>query len=249
MIFSTIFLIFLFLFILNEKNRKQRPLIPALEYYNDPFNLINGTMNSLIKMYDESYIFNYKSISIHNKFTKYHNDILKEFETNFSSYSLTNPGVFSDEFYQSNNKYGYFFVNYYGKVNTQKFPILSKLIEDEDIYTCFFSVIEEKKKIKTHRGPYAGILRYHYTLFSNNDKNDYLKVKNKKLYWMEKKGFLFDDTHYHKVSKKSNGTRVAIIIDIKRKLPYLLDKLNTYILNLIYKKKYVNETREKLFLK
>ena len=66
---------------------------------------------------------------------------------------------------------------------------------------------------------------------------------------MEKKGFLFDDTHYHKVSKKSNGTRVAIIIDIKRKLPYLLDKLNTYILNLIYKKKYVNETREKLFLK
>ena len=249
MIDFILFFTFLFIFILNEQNRKQKPLISALEYYSDSFNLLNGTMNSLIKMYDQSFIFPYKNLSIHKKFTKYHKDILREFEKNFSDFSLTNPGVFSDEFYQNDNKYGYFFVNYYGKVNSDKFPILSKLIENEDIYTCFFSVIEEKKKIKTHRGPYAGILRYHYTLYSNNDKNDYLKVKNKKLYWMEKKGFLFDDTHYHKVSKKSTGTRVAIIIDIKRKLPYLLDKLNTYILNLIHKKKYVNETRDKLLLK
>lgn len=248
MIDSIFFFISLFLFILNEKNRKQKPLIPALEYYSDSFNLLNGTMNSLIKMYDKSYVFNYRDLSFHKKFTKYHEDILREFEKNFSTYYLTNPGVFSENFYQNNNKYGYFFVNYYGKVNTDKFPILSKLIENEDIYTCFFSVIDGKKKIHTHRGPYAGILRYHYTLFSNNDKNDYLKVKNKKLYWMEKKGFLFDDTYYHKLSKKSRGTRVAIIIDVKRKLPYLLDKLNTYILSLIDKKKYVNETREKLLL-
>ncbi len=249
MIDFILFFTFLFIFILNEQNRKQKPLIPALEYYSDSFNLLNGTMNSLIKMYDQSFIFPYKNLSIHKKFTKYHKDILREFEKNFSEFSLTNPGVFSYEFEQNDNTYGYFFINYYGKVNSTKFPILSKLIENEDIYTCFFSVIEGEKKIHTHRGPYAGILRYHYTLFSNNDKNDYLKVKNKKLYWMEKKGFLFDDTHYHKVSKKSGGTRVAIIIDIKRKLPYLLDKLNTYILNLIHKKKYVNETRDKLLLK
>ncbi len=249
MIDFILFFTFLFIFILNEQNRKQKPLIPALEYYSDSFNLLNGTMNSLIKMYDQSFIFNYKNLSIHKKFTKYHEDILREFEKNFSEFSLTNPGVFSYEFEQNDNTYGYFFINYYGKVNSDKFPILSKLIENEDIYTCFFSVIEGEKKIHTHRGPYAGILRYHYTLFSNNDKNDYLKVKNKKLYWMEKKGFLFDDTHYHKVSKKSGGTRVAIIIDIKRKLPYLLDKLNTYILTLIHKKKYVNETRDKLLLK
>ena len=177
MIDSIFFFISLFLFILNEKNRKQKPLIPALEYYSDSFNLLNGTMNSLIKMYDKSYVFNYRNLSFHKKFTKYHEDILREFEKNFSTYYLTNPGVFSENFYQNNNKYGYFFVNYYGKVNTDKFPILSKLIENEDIYTCFFSVIDGKKKIHTHRGPYAGILRYHYTLFSNNDKNDYLNGK------------------------------------------------------------------------
>jgi len=51
MIDSIIFFIFLFFFILNEQNRKQKPLIPALEYYRDPFNLLNGTMNSLIKNY------------------------------------------------------------------------------------------------------------------------------------------------------------------------------------------------------
>ena len=244
-----VFFVFSTVFILNEKNRKQKPLIPFFDYYSVPFNLLNGIMNSLIKMYDNSYIFNYKMLPIHNKFKKYHKEILREFEKNFSNYSLTNPGVFGDSFYQSNSKYGYFFINYYGKINTVNFPLLSKLISDEEIYTCFYSVIDGKKKIPTHRGPYAGILRYHYTLYSSNDKNDYLKVRNKKLYWMERKGFLFDDTHYHKVSKNSSGIRVAIIIDVKRKLPYLLDKLNTWILNKIFYKKFVVDTRKKLLIK
>ena len=47
-----------------------------------------------------------------------------------------------------------------------------------------------------------------------------------KLFWREKDGFLFDDTHFHEVQKKSTGFRVALIIDIKRKLPFILDKLN-----------------------
>ena len=125
---------------------------------------------------------------------------------NYSKYKLINPGVFSNEFHETNNKYGYFNIKYYGNVNQDKFPLLTKLVDDNNIYTCFYSIIKGKKNIPEHRGPYAGILRYHYTLFSSNDAKDYLKVKgDNKLFWRERDGFLFDDTHFHEAQKKSTG--------------------------------------------
>lgn len=236
-------------FILTEINRQQRPAYKFINYYKNFPIIIMGLLNTIYKSIDNNCIFDCKNLTIHKKLCANHDKLLDEFNSNYSKYKLINPGIFSNEFKETGNKYGYFNIKYYGNVNEDKFPLLTKLVDDDNIYTCFYSVIKGKKKIPEHRGPYSGILRYHYTLFSSNDDKDFLKVKgDNKLFWREKTGFLFDDTHFHEVQKKSCGIRVALIIDIKRKLPYFLDKLNTYFLKYISNTKYVNSCRDQLEL-
>jgi aspartyl/asparaginyl beta-hydroxylase (cupin superfamily) len=202
-----------------------------------------GLLNTLYKLYDNACIFEYKKLDIHKLLQKNHDKLLNEFNENYSKYKLINPGIFSNEFHEPNKKYGYFNIKYYGNVNEDKFPVLTKLVDDDDIYTCFYSVIKGKKNIPEHRGPYSGILRYHYTLFSSNDDKDYLK-----LFWREKDGFLFDDTYFHEAQKKSSGIRVALIIDIKRKLPFILDRVNALFLKYISNTEYVKSCRRELNL-
>ena len=90
--------------------------------------------------------------------------------------------------------------------------------------------MDKELDIHEHRGPNAGLLRYHYTLLSANSKDDFLHVKNNKFYWKEKDGFLFDDTYRHYVIKKTNGMRISIICDFERDLIFPLSLLNRFIL-------------------
>lgn len=249
LIFLFLFII-LFIFYLSEKNRKNAPKINFNIYYQSPIIILMGIFNEFVRLFDDSYIYDVNEFKIHNKLKLNHDKLLKEFELNYDKYKLINPGVFDDDFKQNNDKYGYFNVNYYGYINNGKFNELEKIIKDnDDVVTCFYSVIDGKKNIPKHRGPYNGIIRYHYTLFSPDDKRDYLKVNGKKLYWMEKDGFMFDDTYEHYVKKKSKGMRVSIIIDVKRKLPYILNILNDLILKHISNTEYVINNRKKLELK
>lgn len=241
----------LFILVLStEINRRRRPKHNFISYYKNYDMILMGILNTIYKLYDNACIFKYKKLDIHKLLQKNHDKLLNEFNENYSKYKLVNPGIFSNEFHETNNKYGYFNIKYYGNLNEDKFPLLTKLVDDDDIYTCFYSVIKGKKDIPEHRGPYAGILRYHYTLFSSNDDKDYLKVNgDNKLFWREKDGFLFDDTYFHEAQKKSSGIRVALIIDIKRKLPFILDRMNTLFLIYISNTEYVNSSRKKLTMK
>ena len=177
-------------FILTEINRQQRPVYKFVSYYKNFPIIIMGLLNSIYKSIDNNCIFEYKNLTIHKKLCANHDKLLDEFNRNYSKYKLINPGVFSNEFHETNNKYGYFNIKYYGNVNEDKFPLLTKLVDNNDIYTCFYSVIKGKKNIPEHRGPYAGILRYHYTLFSSNDIKDYLKVLVKCYESLKKNGKL-----------------------------------------------------------
>lgn len=249
MLFYFIIVICILSFISTEINRRQRPIYKFANYYQNIPLVTMGLLNTIYKLHDDTCIFKYKNLDIHKLLQKNHDELLNEFNENYSKYKLINPGIFSNEFHETNNKYGYFNIKYYGNVNQDKFPLLTKLVDNNDIYTCFYSVIKGKKNIPEHRGPYAGILRYHYTLFSSNDTKDYLKVKgNNKLFWRERDGFLFDDTHFHEAQKKTRGIRVALIIDIKRKLPFILDLLNSLFLKYISNTEYVKSCRKELNL-
>ena len=251
-----IFVIFVIIFfiLLTEHDRNKRPKIDIKKYYNLK-QIILGIFNSLVSIIDNKYIFNEKKLNIHKKFILNHNKIFYEITNAYNKYKLLNPGIFDVNFKQNDNNYGYFFIKYSGyNITNNVFPtieniIREKEIDNEEIETCFISIINGKKNIPEHRGPYKGVLRYHYTVLSDNSKKNFLQVLNKKLYWKEKTGFLFDDTYYHKAKKETDGLRIVIICDIKRKLPFILSKFNNLCLEVLKKSRYVNYVKKKLNLK
>ena len=238
-----------FMLFLSEINRRAKPVLDFKEYYSDPLIILIGCLNTIYKYIDRRIIFDPTNFMIHSLLLNNHDQILNEFMTNYNKFKLTNPGIFSEEFKEKNSDYGYFFVKYYENINSNNFPILSKIISTNDIYTCFFSVINDKKTIPKHRGPYAGIIRYHYTLIGSDINEDFLKVYKHKLYWKNKSAFAFDDTYRHYVNKKSSGFRVSIIIDIKRELPFILNIINTIMLKFITKTEYIQSRIPELNMK
>jgi beta-hydroxylase len=232
LIFSIIIILFFIIGCL-EFDRNKRPKISFLEYYNFKSCLL-GFLNTLIFLYDKQMIFDENELSIHKKFKKNYDKILNEVNDVYNDYKLINPGLFDDDFRQKNDKYGYYFINYYGNITNNIFPTIESIIRSdyckEKVETCFISIIDGKKNIPEHRGPFKGLLRYHFTVLSDGSSKNFLKVQNKHLFWREKEGFCFDDTFYHNAKKKTNGLRVVIICDVKRKLPWILDKYNDYCL-------------------
>ena len=92
------------------------------------------------------------------------------------------------------------------------------------------SIMESKKTIPYHRGPYNGLLRYHFPLVVDNNDDCYIKVLNKK--YRYNKSFVFDDTHPHTLVKKNNLFRLVLIMDIDN--PHTLNFVNNFIHNLIF---------------
>ena len=84
---------------------------------------------------------------------------------------------------------------------------------------------------------------------SEESSKNFLKVKDKYLFWREKEGFCFDDTFYHKAKKKTNGLRVVIICDLKRKLPLILDIYNKFCLRILRTSDYVKTIQKQLKLR
>jgi len=246
LLFIIIFFIIFFI-ILSEKNRLSPPSTNKYKYYNNKTLVFSGVINSLIKMFYKKYIYDVNKLAVHNELKKNHKIILKEFNNVYKKGNLINPGIFNKKFKQKDTNYGYYYINFYGYIKKNAFPKLTSILKKyPNIQSAFFSVINGPKKIHKHKGPSSGILRYHYTLFSENTKKDYLKVKNKKLYWYEKKGFIFDDTYEHYLKKKSKGLRVSLILDIKRDLPEPLNLLNTLFLKYVKNTTFVNKTRIKI---
>ena len=203
--------------------------------------------NSIIYLiYYNKFKYEINNIDIHKDFTKNHKKIIEELEDALHLYNKINPGIFDSSFEQENDKYGYFFLYYYGKINTNICPTMREIIKkNKKLKTCFISIMDEELYIQEHRGPYAGLLRYHYTLLSSNSEEDFLSLGNNKFFWKEKEGFLFDDTYRHFVEKKTNGMRISIICDFKRDLIFPLNIINTLILNQIPYKDHIKELQIK----
>ena len=227
---------FIFFFVALLEIDRYRYNTDIISFYNvNIYNYIKSILNSIIFVLNyKKYIFDLNDFSLHNELVNNHDKIVNEIETAINNYNIINPGIFDKDFEQENSKYGYFFIKYYGNINTTILPTLKQLVDTNDkIYTCFVSIMSEDIYIPKHRGPYGGILRYHYTVLSDDTSNDYLSINSEKLFWKDKEGFLFDDTYLHFVEKRSQGLRISIIIDIERKLFFPLNLLNKYILSKI----------------
>lgn len=128
-------------------------------------------------------------------------------------------------------------VKMYGAyVNTQVSPTLMNLLKkyDQLISSAIFSCMDPEKHIPAHYGPNKAVLRY--TLPLKVPQGDcYLMVAGQKLPLVEGQGIFWDDTYLHAAVNASPEVRIALLLDIKRKMPKHLDWAYEFILSLARK--------------
>ncbi|NGO47515.1 aspartyl/asparaginyl beta-hydroxylase domain-containing protein [Streptomyces ureilyticus] len=94
------------------------------------------------------------------------------------------------------------------------------------VVNAIIAILEPGVTLKAHKGPYAGILRYHLPLTVPDNNPPRLRVDREIHTWKEGEGILIDDTFEHEVYNESDGRRIMLIIDIRRPMGLLPDAMN-----------------------
>lgn len=102
--------------------------------------------------------------------------------------------------------------------NQELCPVTAGLIRQvPGLLNATFSVLEAGKHLPAHRGPYAGMMRYHLGLVvpppAVGKPPSALRVENRILEWREGKGFLFDDSFEHEAWNNADSPRIVLIVD------------------------------------
>jgi aspartyl/asparaginyl beta-hydroxylase (cupin superfamily) len=101
------------------------------------------------------------------------------------------------------------------------------------VKSAYFSVLSPGKIIPPHTGPYKGIIRYQLALSVPKNGECKLVVDGKDYFWKEGEGVLFDDTYLHAVQNNTEEVRIALLLDVKRKIPGFLKYYDFFIFKLI----------------
>lgn len=98
-----------------------------------------------------------------------------------------------------------------------------------NLINAFFSILKPGTVIPPHRGPYAGLMRYHLGLIvPTGDVR--IRVDQTICQWQEGKSLFFDDSFEHEVWNRTSETRVILFVDFARPLPGILGHLNQAML-------------------
>ena len=107
-----------------------------------------------------------------------------------------------------------------------------------EIINAGFSILDPKKHVPAHRGPYGGLLRYHLGLIVPGDREgeglSMLRVKDRLHRVREGQGLLFDDLCEHEAWNYGDAPRVVLLIDVPRPgLPPMLRALDRLLMGII----------------
>jgi aspartyl/asparaginyl beta-hydroxylase (cupin superfamily) len=160
-----------------------------------------------------------------------------------------------DEIFEEQNKlnndkkWRFFLLKSYFKdqsYNSIKAPITSRLMNDENICSAFFSVLEANSSIPKHKGPYKGIIRIHLPLVvPEKEKDCFIIVNGKKRHWQKGKCLIFDDYFEHSVTNNTDEIRVVLFIDYIRPLFFPLSKINVFLLKIIGNSIFIKRVNKK----
>lgn len=113
-------------------------------------------------------------------------------------------------------------------------PTLFRLVQDiPGVMQAFFSILEPGKSIPLHEGPYKGYLRYHLGIKVPLECPPHIIVNQQPYVWREGEAVLFDDSWPHEVQNQSSESRVVLIIDILRPMPFLPNVINRFMTHVI----------------
>jgi len=125
--------------------------------------------------------------------------------------------------------------NVWHKKNAKLCPKTTSLLKNmKGVTGAYFSILAPGKHIPAHKGPYKGIVRYQLALKVPKNGECKIFVDGIPYFWTEGKSVLFDDTYTHEVVNNTTEHRVALLLDIKRKIPgFFMRQYDCFIFSLI----------------
>ena len=76
-------------------------------------------------------------------------------------------------------------------------------------------------------------MRYHLALKVPEKNRPAIRIKNRYHTWIEGESVLFDDSWDHEVHNEADDTRVVLIVDVLRPMPYPFSALNRAVTRII----------------
>jgi len=119
----------------------------------------------------------------------------------------------------------------------------------ESIPHCFqawFSIMEGGQNIAPHHTRSYGYLRYHTGFVIPKDKPPKIRIKDQYHTWQERTSILFDNSWEHQVYNESQESRVILITDVLRPLPFFPNLLNRFTFWLIFCKFFTKDSVSKI---
>lgn len=123
--------------------------------------------------------------------------------------------------------------------NMARCPELAALVKScPDILSAGFSCLSPGKYIPRHRGPFRGVIRFHLGLdVPMNEQGEPgagLLINDQKVLLREGECLLWDDTYPHEAWNHSDGYRVALLMDIRRRnLPLDMALLSRFVIGAV----------------
>ena len=139
----------------------------------------------------------------------------------------------------NDNKWKTYFFYMYGEEvesNCKDCPdTIAALQKIPGLKTAFFSILEPRKHIPPHEGPFNGVLRYHLGLRIPGDNDCRIRVGDELGYWSDGDSLVFDDSYEHEAWNDTDSERVVLFVDFERPLPFFARSLNRFVLLLASK--------------
>jgi aspartyl/asparaginyl beta-hydroxylase (cupin superfamily) len=110
--------------------------------------------------------------------------------------------------------------------------LLSFAARTPRVVNAMIAILDPGVTLKPHEGPYAGILRYHLALKVPENNPPRLRVDQEYYTWKERESILIDDTFQHEVYNDSDSSRILVIVDVRRPMSLLPDRVNRLSLRL-----------------
>lgn len=131
----------------------------------------------------------------------------------------------------------YFFVAYgeWAHENAARCPKTVEAINKiPGLRTAFFSILAPGARIRAHRGPYGGVLRYHLGLIVPRAyERCRIRIGDEWISWRAGESVIFDDTFEHEVINDTDEARVVLFVDFERPLIQPAKEINRALLELI----------------